>query len=233
MRYFIYKTTCIPTGKYYIGVHSERRESDGYIGCGVCSDGNAISLKAKGIKSAFIDSVIKYGYKNFKRDILIEFDSLEKAYEHEAILVDNKLINDPNCLNIKLGGIGGKNLKSYKPVKLINYITGEILKFESQAEAASFLGLKNISGKKSFKNSNYILNGYNKPISIKRFGEDPIMFYDIKAASNYTGINVYSLNRLISKKRKSCKGWFLFDFDFNSKFYKNAKLIKKELNLTQ
>jgi hypothetical protein len=47
MRHFVYKTTCTPTGKYYIGVHSERRASDGYIGCGICSDGSAKSLKRK------------------------------------------------------------------------------------------------------------------------------------------------------------------------------------------
>ncbi len=232
MRYFIYKTTCVPTGKYYIGVHSERRKSDGYIGCGVCSDGTAIALKSKGVKSAFIDSVIKYGYKNFKREVLIEFDSSEDAYDYEANLVDSKLVNDPNCLNIKLGGIGGKNTNSCKSVELINSITGEVLKFESQADAAHFLGVQNISGKKSFKDSDYILNGYNKPISIKRFGEEPVKFYDVKAASKHTGIDVYSLNRLISKERKSCKGWFLSDFDFNSTFYKNAKSIRKELILT-
>jgi hypothetical protein len=232
VRYFIYKTTCIPTGKYYIGVHSERRRADGYIGCGVCSDGTAIALKSKGVKSAFIDSVIKYGYKNFKREVLIEFDSSEDAYDYEANLVDSKLVNDPNCLNIKLGGIGGKNTNSCKSVELINSITGEVLKFESQADAAHFLGVQNISGKKSFKDSDYILNGYNKPISIKRFGEEPITFYDVKAASKHTGIDVYSLNRLISKERKSCKGWFLSDFDFNSTFYKNAKSIRKELILT-
>jgi hypothetical protein len=232
VRYFIYKTTCVPTGKYYIGVHSERRKSDGYIGCGVCSDGTAIALKSKGVKSAFIDSVIKYGYKNFKREVLIEFDSSEDAYDYEANLVDSKLVNDPNCLNIKLGGIGGKNTNSCKSVELINSITGEVLKFESQADAAHFLGVQNISGKKSFKDSDYILNGYNKPISIKRFGEEPVKFYDVKAASKHTGIDVYSLNRLISKERKSCKGWFLSDFDFNSTFYKNAKSIRKELILT-
>lgn len=232
MRYFVYKTTCIPNGKYYIGVHSERKKSDGYIGCGVCSDGNAIGLKSKGIKSAFIDSVIKYGYKNFKREILQEFNCIEDAYKYECSLVNSELVNNPNCLNIRLGGIGGKNTKSCKPVELINSITGKVLKFESQADAASFLGLKNISGKKSFKDSDYIINGCNKKISIKRFGEEPLTFYDIKAASKITGIGVYSLNRLISKERKSCKGWFLSDFDFNSAFYKNSKSIRKELILT-
>ena len=70
MRSFVYKTTCVINNKYYIGVHSESRISDGYIGCGICSDGTAKILKRKGVKSAFIDSVIKYGYKNFKREMV-------------------------------------------------------------------------------------------------------------------------------------------------------------------
>jgi hypothetical protein len=32
MRHYLYKTTCLVNGKYYYGVHSERRKGDGYIG---------------------------------------------------------------------------------------------------------------------------------------------------------------------------------------------------------
>jgi hypothetical protein len=227
MRYFVYQTTCIPTGKYYIGVHSERRASDGYIGCGVCSDGSAKSLKRKGIKSALIDSVIKYGYKNFKREILKEFNSVEDAYKFESELVNEESILDEKCLNIKIGGIGGLNPNSCKSIEIVNTKTGESHLFSSQAECASFLGLQNISGKKKFLKNLYIVKGFEKPISIKKPNHKPIHFYDVSQAAEFTSISVFSLNRLLSGERKSCNEWFLADFDFNSSFYKNAKSIRK------
>jgi len=232
MKYFVYKTICIPTSKYYIGVHSERIKSDGYIGCGVCSNGTALSLKRKGIKSAFIDSVIKYGYNNFKREILKEFDSIKEAYIYEEKLVTKKLISSEDCLNIKIGGIGGININTSKEIEIINSETGVCYKFDSQADCANFLKLKNISGKKRFLKNKYILKGFEVPISIKKENEEVIHFYDINKAAEFTLLRVHNLRRLLSKERKSCKGWFLADFDFNSLFYKNAKSIrKKRLNL--
>lgn len=229
MKYFVYKTICIPTGKYYIGVHSERIKSDGYIGCGICSNGTALSLKRKGIKSAFIDSVIKYGYHNFKREIIQEFNSIEEAYAYEEELVTKKLISLKNCLNIKIGGIGGANTNTSKKIEIIDSETGVHYKFDSQADCANFLGLKNISGKKSFLKNKYILKGFEIPISIKREDEKVFYFYDINKAAEFTSLPVFNLKRLLSKERKSCKGWFLEDFDFNSLFYKNAKSIRKNL----
>lgn len=229
MRYFVYKTTCIPTQKYYIGVHSERRASDGYIGCGVCSNGTAKALKRKGIKSAFIDSVIKYGYENFNRELIKEFNSASEAYDFEKSLITEELLNSNTCLNIKPGGIGGSIESTCKPISILNCKTGEVLSFKSQADCASFLGVKNISGKKYLLNKSYIVYVFNEPISIKKPFEDPIYFYDINEASKLVGVKVHSLKRLLDKKRKSCKGWFLSDFDFSSDFYKHAKLIRKNL----
>jgi hypothetical protein len=232
MKYFVYKTTCIPTGKYYIGVHSERIKSDGYIGCGVCSNGTALSLKRKGIKSAFIDSVIKYGYNNFERKILKEFNSVEEAYIFEEELVTKNIILSKDCLNVKIGGIGGRNTNTSKQIEIINSQTGVCYKFDSQADCANFLGLKNISGKKSFLKNKYILKGFEVPISIKKENEEVIHFYDINKAAEFVSLPVFNLKRLLSKERKSCKGWFLSDFDLDSAFYKNAKSIrKKRLNL--
>lgn len=228
MRYFVYKTTCSLNGKYYIGVHSEKKASDGYIGCGVCSDGTAINLKSKGVKSAFIDSVIKYGYKNFTREIIQEFDSVEEAYKLELELVNKEMLKDKLCLNIKLGGGGGLVLGSCKPVEIVDCKTGKTISFSSQAECANFLGLKNISGKKRFLKNSYMLKGEEVPVSIKRVNENPIYFYDIYEASKFVGVNVFSIRRLLNKERKSCKGWFLEDFDFKSSFYKNSKIIRKK-----
>jgi hypothetical protein len=229
MRYFVYKTTCLLNNKYYIGVHSERRKSDGYIGCGVCSDGTAVNLKNKGIRSAFIDSVLKYGYKNFKREIIKEFQSIEEAYEFEKNILTKDFIKNKDCLNIKVGGIGGINKNTCKPIEIIDCKTGELIYFDSQVECANFLGLKNISGKIRFLNNSYALKGNNIPISIKKPNEDPIYFHDIYQACKHSSLNIYSLKRLLNKERKSCKGWFLSDFNFNSSFYKNAKQIRKSI----
>ena len=210
----------------------QRIKSDGYIGCGVCSNGTALSLKKKGIKSAFIDSVIKYGYNNFKREILKEFDSIEEAYIYEEKLVTKKLILSKDCLNIKIGGIGGININTSKEIEIINSETGVCYKFDSQSDCANFLGLKNISGKKRFLKNKYILKGFEVPISIKKENEEVIHFYDINKAAEFILLRVHNLKRLLSKERKSCKGWFLADFDLDSLFYKNAKSIrKKRLNL--
>lgn len=229
MRYFVYKTTCLPTGKYYIGVHSERRQSDGYIGCGVCSDGTAVNLKNKNVKSALIDSVIKYGYKNFDREIIKEFESVAEAYEFEKQLVTKDAINDKRCLNIKLGGIGGAVTSTCKKIDILDCKTGEIISFDSQSECAHFLGLQNISGNKKFQGGLYVVKGSEIPITLKRPNEKPIHFYDIIQAAKHVGCKAYKLKHLLDRKKKSCNGWFLADFDFNSSFYKHAKKIRKSL----
>ena len=137
-----------------------------------------------------------------------------------------------DCLNIKIGGIGGRNTNTSKEIEIIDSETGVFYKFNSQADCANFLGLKNISGKKSFLKNKYIIKGYEIPISIKKEDEQVIHFYDINKASEFISLPVYDLKRLLSKERKSCKGWFLADFDLDSSFYKNAKSIKKKrLNL--
>lgn len=229
MRYFVYKTTCNTNGKFYIGVHSERRQSDGYIGCGICSDGSAKALKRKGVKSALIDSVIKYGYKNFTREIVKEFDSVDEAYDFEKNLVTEDFIKDSLCLNIRPGGIGGVSETVCKPISVMDCKTGEVFSFKSQADCASFIGVQNISGHKYLANRAYVLHGFNEPISIKRPLEDPIHFHDIYEAVKFTGLRVHSLRRLLAKERKSSNGWFLSDFDFNSSFYKHAKAIRKQI----
>lgn len=226
MRHFVYKTTCTVNGKYYIGVHTEYRDSDGYIGCGVSSNSTAISLQKRGVKSAFIDSVVKYGYENFKREIIKEFDSREEAYKFEESIVNKELIGDSSCLNIRVGGIGGRSLSLCKPIDILNSRTGEILSFDSRSDCASFLGLKNISNIKRFLGGEYVIKGEEIPISIKKGNEPAISFYDIYEASRYTGLSIFNLKRLLKKQRKSCRGWFLADFDFNSSYYKNAKKIR-------
>lgn len=227
MRHYIYKTTCIPSGKYYYGVHSERRISDGYIGSGVCSNGTAVSLKKKGIKSYFIDSVINYGYKNFKKEIICEFENSEDAFEVEELIVDEEEVNNKKCMNIKLGGSGGVVISKCKSVVLLDTKTGEEFSFKSQADCASFLGLKNISGKKRFIKGRYVRSEFCEPVLLKKIDGKKIKFVDILEASKETGLKVSRIRDLIRGDRNSANGYFNIDFDFNSKNWQGVKRHKK------
>jgi group I intron endonuclease len=89
--HFIYKTTNLLNDKYYVGMHSTNNLKDGYLGSG------------KRLRY----SIRKYGIENFKLEILEWFDTREALVERETQLVDEDLLKDEMCLNLKPGGQGG------------------------------------------------------------------------------------------------------------------------------
>lgn len=91
MFYYTYKVTNLKNGKFYIGVHKTKKLDDGYMGSGVA------------IKMA----IEKYGKDNFSKDILRFHEDQSSMYNHEKELVNDELVNDPNCYNIMPGGLGG------------------------------------------------------------------------------------------------------------------------------
>lgn len=99
--YFIYKTTCIITNKFYIGMHKTKNINDGYLGSGF--------LLKKSIK--------KHGIENHFFEILHYCDTLEELIEKEVSIVNDELIKDPLCLNLKKGGIGGATMTGRKHSK--------------------------------------------------------------------------------------------------------------------
>ena len=88
--HFIYKTTNKINGKYYIGLHTTNNIEDGYLGSG------------KYLRY----SVNKYGPENFEREILEYYDNTKDLKDRERQLVDDKLLNDPMCMNLTYGGDG-------------------------------------------------------------------------------------------------------------------------------
>jgi hypothetical protein len=227
VRHYVYKTTCLPTGRYYYGVHSERRKSDGYIGCGVCSYGTAINLQKKGVKSVLIDSVIKYGYNNFRKEILIEIDNIDDAYEIESLIVDKEQVSNPDCMNTRLGGVGGKILSTCKPVTIIDCADGSEKTFESQADCAHFLGLKNISGKKRMCGGRYVKKEFSEPVSLKTIDGEHYEFKDIHQCVYELGLKkLDKLKQVLSGERNSTQGLFRSDFDFSSPNYHGVKVYK-------
>lgn len=100
MKYIVYKTTNIVNGKYYIGVHQTTNIQDTYIGCGLWYNRQIPKITT----SAFINAVRKYGYDNFKREILFIFETRIDAYNKEKELVN---LADINCYNSRTGGDTG------------------------------------------------------------------------------------------------------------------------------
>jgi len=107
--HYIYKTTCCVNGKYYIGMHSTYNLDDGYLGSG-----------------KIIRNSIKYYGKDKHIKEIIEFcttrDELKKREEE---IVNEQLINEELCLNLKNGGQGGFTLEATKNGRKI---TDQILK---------------------------------------------------------------------------------------------------------
>lgn len=96
--HFIYKTTNLLSGKYYIGMHSTYNLNDGYMGSG---DRLRRSLK-------------KYGIENHKVEILEFVSSREELKKREEEIVNLNEIAKEKCLNLRVGGTGGFSIEQQK-----------------------------------------------------------------------------------------------------------------------
>jgi hypothetical protein len=96
MEHIIYKTTNLVNGRYYIGMHSTKNVEDGYLGSG----------------KRLMAEVKKYGIDSFERQILFKESSREALKKREAAIVNEELLKDPLCLNLRNGGEGGGGFSS-------------------------------------------------------------------------------------------------------------------------
>jgi hypothetical protein len=91
--HLIYKTTCVITEKFYVGMHSTTNIEDGYVGSG--------KLLKRSLK--------KHGKGNHIREILSVHNSREDLEIAERELIE-KILSHPKCLNLAKGGLGGNNI---------------------------------------------------------------------------------------------------------------------------
>jgi hypothetical protein len=89
--HFIYKTTNLKNGKFYVGMHSTNNLNDGYLGSG------------KRLRR----SINKNGVENFNIEYLEFFDNRIDLVNREKELINEELLKDPMCMNLKPGGEGG------------------------------------------------------------------------------------------------------------------------------
>lgn len=88
--HIIYKTTCLITGRYYIGMHSTDDLNDAYLGSGL----------------RLLRSVKKHGAGQHRREILEDLSTRDAASEREKELITDEMRSDPECLNCGPGGLG-------------------------------------------------------------------------------------------------------------------------------
>lgn len=127
--HYIYKTTCIVTGKYYIGMHSTSNLEDGYIGSG----------------QRLWKSIRKHGKENHSIEILEWFPDRNSLRLREREIVNTDLLNDSLCMNLALGGEGGitysnKEIRSaagLKSMQIINDRRKTDIDFKLKCAAAS------------------------------------------------------------------------------------------------
>lgn len=86
--YYVYKTTCVITGRFYVGQHRTTDLDDGYLGSGV----------------RLLKSVKKHGHDAHHREILEFCKDDESLNLCEAKFVNIDVMNHPLCLNLKTGG---------------------------------------------------------------------------------------------------------------------------------
>jgi group I intron endonuclease len=107
--HFIYKTTCIQTGKIYVGKHTCNKYVDeNYLGCG--------SSQKKAIKD--------HGRENFTREILEFCDTPEQLCERELFWIKETNCTDPEIgYNIRVCSSLGMAGVKYNEDQLINLNT--------------------------------------------------------------------------------------------------------------
>jgi len=96
--HFIYKTTNLLSGKYYIGMHSTSDLEDGYMGSG------------KRLRY----SINKHGKENHKVEILEFLDNKKELRKREEEIVNLNEVSKKECMNLKVGGQGGFTVESAK-----------------------------------------------------------------------------------------------------------------------
>ena len=194
MFYYIYKTTNIINGKYYIGCHSTSNMNDGYLGSG--------PLLKQAIK--------KNGRHNFKKEVLKTASSRSEMFEMESQMITSEIINDPNSYNLRAGGIGG----FYPYAKYIgvpNFTKETALVYSKKGNARLAELLKNEEWKKEYSkklsNSKKGLPGTFKGKShstetIELMKTSHQGKHDGEKNSQWGTCWVYSLELKISKKIK-------------------------------
>lgn len=209
---YVYQTLNLINGKTYIGVHSTNVLNDGYIGCGIKGNGSANTQIRHGRKYPFILSVVKYGYKNFKKEILSFYDNLDDAYEEESFLVDYNYVKLKTNYNVSLGGSFNKKVpKLYENKHDINKLFSEGCSYKDiskkyNSTKGAWIGLLNEES--YIKRIDNKIN-LNSGLEFEHIDGSIHVLKDLKSFTTLTGLNSKSIYEI--KNNGTSNGWYLKD----------------------
>ena len=199
--HYLYKTTCLVTGRYYIGMHSTSNLEDGYMGSG------------KRLRY----SIRKYGVENHTKEILEFFDSRELLVEAEKTAITTDMLCDAMCMNIMSGGTGGftikqqklNSLKAHQKLKFLRENNPEWVKTISKIRSEAIKKAYNTGAKE--KKYFYNWNGKKHSDKTKKLIAEKKLGNNIGASNSQYGtmwITNGTQNRKIKKEDIIPDGWY-------------------------
>lgn len=178
----IYKITCVPTGKEYIGqttVSMEKRWKEHVR--------HSRQKNRKNFCRYLANSIVKYGDKSFQIEILATAFSKTGLNEAEASLINTYNTSQPHGMNIDLGG------RTVKRSQETNSLISKSIKAKWQDPNYR----KNIT----ISNSKSIVG-----INVKDGTQ--VQFVSLKEAGNVLGFNERNINAVIKGERASAGGYY-------------------------
>jgi hypothetical protein len=250
--HYIYKTTNLINGKYYIGMHSTSNLEDGYIGSGTY-------LKR---------SINKYGKENFKFEIIEYCPNRKSLKEREKELVNEDFISNLLCMNLKTGGDGGNLGKNGKPLggdkfkkanlyweipenkerlrKRMSELSKRLWKEGKQTVPTNWVGkkhkpetIKKMKGhtrQVGEKNSQYgklrseeTKNKIRNSVNLKLGKTNNMNHVDLKKSKRKTEYYIYTYNNIFFSKQRRNKIKEIFKIDISNNFVENIQKVKNIL----
>lgn len=182
--YYVYTHTNLINNKIYVGITMQKPEKRWLNGLGYIKNHD------------FYSDIQKYGWDNFKHEILYENLSLENACLKESDLIQHYRIEYPSLVyNLTSGGMGSQN-----PVnrKVIPYIKNDSLKAITKEEYLQKRDVVDTNSLFYIKNnsSNYQELEIWKPV---------VGYEEYYEVSNFG--RVRSLDRWVKHRHKDCKAF--------------------------
>lgn len=190
---FVYKTTNLLNGMYYIGVHKTDNLEDGYLGSG----------------RKLLPAIREFGKESFSREILQFAETDEEALMLEKSYVNKDVVADPLSYNMTTGGAG--RLCFGTPCNFSEEGLASL-----RASGSRYVGENNpFYGKEHSDKTKKILSqmasekvGEKNPF----FGKSHTEEYKKKASDLRKGLNKSNCERILRMSWKRSTGWWCTPF---------------------